>query len=324
MKEKINEQLALLQQELSRLKNVTDYIDNSKIKSESIINELGSIQKSYTQYTDKIFDLYELAIKQIKKDTDSYVKEGVGKLEAIGANIVKSNSEKLTNTKRFLEGYKTSVETSIDSVKKDTKAEIKKGVDQLKTASIQVEKSNIKQLDNTKTFLEEHKLSVETSIGEIKKDAKAEIKQSVDQLNATATKIDKSIHKQLNEIQKLLDKHKDLVEATDNLVQTLNAVDFPKRLDSIEKQMSTNSYDIKTRISKLDNDLDAKIAFEITNAISHITSSTNRINNNVNTLSNAVNGKIDEQVNKTNKMIGIAYAILIVSILTLLKVFLFN
>ena len=43
MKEKINEQLALLQQELSRLKNVTDYIDNSKIKSESIINELGSI-----------------------------------------------------------------------------------------------------------------------------------------------------------------------------------------------------------------------------------------------------------------------------------------
>jgi len=45
--QEINEQLGLLQKELSRLKTVTDYIDGAKENSISIITELEKVQQNY-------------------------------------------------------------------------------------------------------------------------------------------------------------------------------------------------------------------------------------------------------------------------------------
>ena len=50
MKEQIDEQLGLLEKELSRLKEVTDYIDETKKSAQEVIEALQSIQK-----TEKIF-----------------------------------------------------------------------------------------------------------------------------------------------------------------------------------------------------------------------------------------------------------------------------
>ena len=66
--QQINEQLGLLQKELSRLKTVTDYIDGAKENSISIIAELEKVQQNYAVYTDKIFNLYKQYVDDLKKN----------------------------------------------------------------------------------------------------------------------------------------------------------------------------------------------------------------------------------------------------------------
>jgi len=115
--QQINEQLSLLQKELSRLKTVTDYIDGAKENSISIIAELEKVQKNYAVYTDKIFNLYKQYVDDLKKNTEIQINDGVLKFETTGNNIDTINKEKLVETKRLLEQYKKIVEATDSLVK---------------------------------------------------------------------------------------------------------------------------------------------------------------------------------------------------------------
>ena len=110
--QQINEQLGLLQKELSRLKTVTDYIDGAKENSISIIAELEKVQKNYAVYTDKIFNLYKQYVDDLKKNTEIQINEGVLQFETTGNKIDTTNKEKLVETKRLLEQYKKIVEAT--------------------------------------------------------------------------------------------------------------------------------------------------------------------------------------------------------------------
>jgi len=115
--QQINEQLGLLQKELSRLKTVTDYIDGAKENSISIIAELENVQKNYAVYTDKIFNLYKQYVDDLKKNTEIQINDGVLKFETTGNKIDTTNKEKLVETKRLLEQYKKIVEATDSLVK---------------------------------------------------------------------------------------------------------------------------------------------------------------------------------------------------------------
>lgn len=115
--QQINEQLGLLQKELNRLKKVTDYIDNAKENSVSIIVELEKVQQNYSVYTEKIFGLYKQYINDIKQNTEIQINEGVLKFETTGNKIDATNKEKLIETKRLLEQYKLIVEATDNLVK---------------------------------------------------------------------------------------------------------------------------------------------------------------------------------------------------------------
>lgn len=110
--QQINEQLGLLQKELSRLKTVTDYIDGAKENSISIIAELEKVQQNYAVYTDKIFNLYKQYVDDLKKNTEIQINDGVLKFETTGNKIDSTNKEKLVETKRLLEQYKKIVEAT--------------------------------------------------------------------------------------------------------------------------------------------------------------------------------------------------------------------
>jgi len=110
--QEINEQLGLLQKELSRLKTVTDYIDGAKENSISIITELEKVQQNYAVYTDKIFSLYKNYVDDLKKNTEIQINDGVLKFETTGNKIDTTNKEKLVETKRLLEQYKKIVEAT--------------------------------------------------------------------------------------------------------------------------------------------------------------------------------------------------------------------
>ena len=115
--QQINEQLGLLQKELNRLKKVTDYIDNAKENSVSIIVELEKVQQNYSVYTEKIFGLYKQYINDITQNTEIQINEGVLKFETTGNKIDATNKEKLIETKRLLEQYKLIVEATDNLVK---------------------------------------------------------------------------------------------------------------------------------------------------------------------------------------------------------------
>lgn len=115
--QQINEQLGLLQKELSRLKTVTDYIDGAKENSISIIAELEKVQQNYAVYTDKIFNLYKQYVDDLKKNTEIQINDGVLKFETTGNKIDTTNKEKLVETKRLLEQYKKIVEATDNLVK---------------------------------------------------------------------------------------------------------------------------------------------------------------------------------------------------------------
>jgi len=125
--QEINEQLGHLQNELKRLKTVTDYIDGAKENSISIITELEKVQQNYAVYTDKIFNLYKQYVTDLKQNTeiqikiveatDSLVKtlESVDfptRLSSIDTNIIAVNSA-LNEAKQSIEKNATANQNAI-------------------------------------------------------------------------------------------------------------------------------------------------------------------------------------------------------------------
>ena len=117
MNEQINEQLGLLEKELSRLKEVTDYIDETKKNAQEVIKTLESIQTSYAAYTEKIFTTCSSSIEQLRKETELSIKEGVLSFDSTGNKIDQTNREKLIETKKLLENYRKTVEATDNLVK---------------------------------------------------------------------------------------------------------------------------------------------------------------------------------------------------------------
>jgi hypothetical protein len=75
--QQINEHLGILQNELAKLKNVTESIENAKENSLNIIAELESVQKNFnllhtlfTEYTEKLYSTYESNISDLKQSTE--------------------------------------------------------------------------------------------------------------------------------------------------------------------------------------------------------------------------------------------------------------
>jgi len=177
MNEQINEQLESLEKELSRLKNVTDYIDNTKKTAQEVVNELQDIQKKYSTYTDKIFELYKNSIEEIYSKND----------------------------KALIENFN----------------------------------------------------HYEKSTDELKRGTEILVKETVLQLENMGNQIDLTNREKIVEIKRLLENYRKTVEATDRLVDTLSAVNFPKRLDSIQSMIYegieniNNRFDIQDKNSKM-------------------------------------------------------------------------
>ena len=112
MREQINEQLILLEQELSRLKSVTDYIDNTKEMAQEVVETLRDIQEKYAIYTDEIYELYKNSIDELTEETEGLVKETLLRLEATGNQIDSTNREKLVEIRRLLVNYRETVEAT--------------------------------------------------------------------------------------------------------------------------------------------------------------------------------------------------------------------
>ena len=73
----------------------------------------------------------------------------------------------------------------------------------------------------------------------------------------TVNKIDNTNKEKLVEIKRLLEQYRKIVEATDNLVKTLESVDFPTRLSTIDNNINALKLVLNENqnvlVQKLDN-----------------------------------------------------------------------
>lgn len=99
--QQINEQLGLLQKELSKLKTVTDYIDGAKENSISIIVELEKVQQNYAVYTDKIFNLYKQYVTDLKQNTEIQINDGVLKFKQQEIKLIQPTRKNLLKQNAF-------------------------------------------------------------------------------------------------------------------------------------------------------------------------------------------------------------------------------
>jgi hypothetical protein len=99
--QQINEQLGLLQKELTKLKTVTDYIDGAKENSISIIVELEKVQQNYAVYTDKIFNLYKQYVTDLKQNTEIQINDGVLNLKPQEIKLIRPTRKNLLKQNAF-------------------------------------------------------------------------------------------------------------------------------------------------------------------------------------------------------------------------------
>jgi hypothetical protein len=74
-------------------------------------------------------------------------------------------------------------------------------------------------------------------VSDLKQNTEIQINDGVLKFETTGNKIDTTNKEKLVETKRLLEQYKKIVEATDNLVKTLESVDFPTRLLAIDKNI---------------------------------------------------------------------------------------
>jgi len=74
-------------------------------------------------------------------------------------------------------------------------------------------------------------------VSDLKQNTEIQINDGVLKFETTGNKIDTTNKEKLVETKRLLEQYKKIVEATDNLVKTLESVDFPTRLLAIDNNI---------------------------------------------------------------------------------------
>lgn len=94
-------------------------------------------------------------------------------------------------------------------------------------------------------------------VNDLKKNAEIQINDGVLNFETTGNRIDTTNKEKLVETKRLLEQYRKIVEATDNLVKTLETVDFPTRLSAINmniKAVNTALNEAKQSIEKKQSD----------------------------------------------------------------------
>jgi hypothetical protein len=90
-------------------------------------------------------------------------------------------------------------------------------------------------------------------VADLKQNTEIQINDGVLKFETTGNKIDTTNKEKLVETKRLLEQYKKIVEATDSLVKTLESVDFPTRLSTIDtniKAVNTALNEAKQSIEK--------------------------------------------------------------------------
>ncbi|MDR2921165.1 MAG: hypothetical protein LBV72_17605 [Tannerella sp.] len=207
MNEQINEQLVLLQEELSRLKKVTDYIDNAKANATVIINELEHIQQNYAQYTNDLHELYKQNIADLKEDVESKIENNILRMEEVGNRISNINQGLAIETRNLLEQYEDVVDASDSLIEAINTVDFHTKLDDIFSKTEELTTSGITSRQAIELKISETQQLIAEKNQELKNDTEklilAELKRSKEQINEHAERNSEWQVKQEKEIKNI-------------------------------------------------------------------------------------------------------------------------
>jgi hypothetical protein len=216
---------------------------------------------------------------------------------------LQKNLEDLSSAKMQMEEFRSSSKSVVQGIGNVQEKFVKHLTDletDYKQRVNKLEESLISFLASNK---EEHKKTIQkiASITEM------EISKGVDQFSTVASMVETSNNEKILAITKLLEHYKSVVEASRSLIDTLNAIDFPSKLDALSSKTQliiesiTNAKQAlelksnETQISINDKTTTAKEQI-ILNTDTKFQSLTEQVNNSKEFLSKTISDKFSEQV----------------------------
>ncbi len=198
MKEHINTELLKLQEELGTLNTAVQEISKAGKVSEDLINSTQHIHLSYQDQLNKIQKLYSEFLNKTYNHTEKNI-----------SKIFTHFKEKIREEEKILEKY-----TELSLQTEDLTHEyLKTNFNENKKQILGLISDADKNFEGQKTIIELYAKSVENQI----------------------TKVVESHKERLDEEEKILSNYLELAQLTAELTEQLRQIDFPKRLDFIEK-----------------------------------------------------------------------------------------
>lgn len=185
-----------LQKNLEDLSSAKEQVDFFRDKSLEITDGISEVQRKYVEHLQSIKTDYQNRVDDLKIELASFLSK--------------------TGDDNF---------NAIQRVVDKSEEIIGKGIEQFKSVASEVEVS----FEITK---EESK----TTIQKVVSTADEAINTGVEKFTAVAIKIETSNDEKILAISELLENYKNVVEASNSLIETLTAIDFPTKLDALSSK----------------------------------------------------------------------------------------
>lgn len=292
-----------LQKNLEDLSSAKMQMEEFRSSSKSVVQGIGNVQENFVKHLT---------------DLETDYKQRVNKLEESLTSFLASNKEENKNT--------------IQKVASVSEKEISKGVEQFSTVASKVETSNDEKIlaitklleaiekdyqsklnqlhEAISLFIASQKEENKLIILDVVSTSKEAINKGVEQFSNVADKVEEANNENITTISKLLEHYKSVVEASRSLIDTLNAIDFPSKLDALSSKTQliiesiTNAKQAlelksnETQTSINDKTTSAKEQI-IQNTDTKFQSLTEQVNNSKEILSKTVSDKLSEQATQS-------------------------
>lgn len=215
---------------------------------------------------------------------------------------LQKNLEDLSSAKMQMEEFRSSSKSVVQGIG-NVQEKFVKHLTDLETDY----KQRVNKLEESlTTFLASNKEENKNTIQKVASVSEKEISKGVEQFSTVASKVETSNDEKILAITKLLEHYKSVVEASHSLIDTLNAIDFPSKLDALSSKTQliiesiTNAKQAlelrsnETQTSINDKTTTAKEQI-IQNTDTKFQSLTEQVNNSKEILSKTVSDKFSEQ-----------------------------
>jgi hypothetical protein len=215
---------------------------------------------------------------------------------------LQKNLEDLSSAKTQMEEFRTSSKSVVQGIG-NVQEKFLKHLTDIETDY----KQRVNKLEESLTsFLASNKEENKNAIQKVASVSEKEIIKGVEQFSTVAAKVETSNDENILSITKLLEHYKSVVEASRSLIDTLNAIDFPSKLDALSSKTQliiesiTNAKQAlelklnETQISIIDKTTTAKEHI-IQNTDTKFQSLTEQLNNTKENISKTISDKFNEQ-----------------------------